>query len=76
LGKEGYMLTISPFEIRITANMQAGLFCSVQSLIQLFRWKWKANETIALTCAKIEMPVYDKAVIASYPWLGSTDVPT
>lgn len=36
LGKEGYLLSVKPQGITITANENAGLFYGVQSLLQLF----------------------------------------
>jgi len=37
LNKQGYLLKISPEEVRVTGNSQAGLFYGVQSLLQLFK---------------------------------------
>ncbi|MEO5889511.1 MAG: beta-N-acetylhexosaminidase, partial [Ferruginibacter sp.] len=37
LNKQGYLLKVSPQEVRITGNSKAGLFYGVQSLLQLFK---------------------------------------
>jgi hexosaminidase len=35
LGKEGYVLTVTPSEVRLTANNPAGIFYGMQTLLQL-----------------------------------------
>jgi len=37
LNKQGYLLKISPQEVRVIGNSKAGLFYGVQSLLQLFK---------------------------------------
>jgi hexosaminidase len=37
LNKQGYLLKISPEEVKVTGNSKAGLFYGVQSLLQLFK---------------------------------------
>lgn len=46
IGKEGYLLTITPNRITINANKPAGLFYGVQSLLQLFPKEIEGKEVI------------------------------
>ncbi|MEN6454847.1 MAG: family 20 glycosylhydrolase [Prolixibacteraceae bacterium] len=52
LGKEGYILQVSPKNIMISANKPAGLFYGAQTLLQLIP-PVKVNVPIAVACTEI-----------------------
>ncbi|MDO6430475.1 family 20 glycosylhydrolase [Flavitalea sp. BT771] len=62
LGKEGYVLTITPSTVRIKANEAAGVFYGLQTLLQL-----TPPETTAASKGPIPIPC---AEITDYPRFG------
>jgi len=68
LGKEGYLLDVSPEKVLISANGTAGLFYGVQTMFQLFPPEIYSPEKI--TGTRWTMPavsVFDKP---RFPWRG------
>ncbi len=64
IGKEGYILEVSPSKITIAANQSVGLFYGVQSLLQLFP---KEIESKSMTSTNWIVPAVK---ITDYPRFG------
>jgi len=62
LGKEGYLLSISPDKIEVKARHSRGLFYGLTTLLQA-AWLGQKNDQVAITCAE----VIDKPTFA---WRG------
>lgn len=65
IGKEGYLLSVSPKQIIITANEPAGIFYGAQSLVQLFPKEIESDSIVKNV--KWEAPCVQ---ITDYPRFG------
>ncbi|MEP7145218.1 MAG: family 20 glycosylhydrolase [Ferruginibacter sp.] len=65
IGHEGYLLTVTPQMITITANEAAGLFYGIQTLLQLLPAAIESD--VAVRSGKWEVPCVD---ITDYPRFG------
>lgn len=67
LGKEGYILTVSPKGIVVVANQTAGLFYGVQSLLQLLPAEIGSQTTVK---AKWTLPAVKVTDYPRFGWRG------
>ncbi len=67
LGREGYALSISRRQVRITANTPAGIFYGVQTLRQLLPARCEANDDLNTTYA---LPCVEIRDVPRYGWRG------
>ncbi len=65
IGKEGYLLTVTPGNITITANQPAGLFYGVQTVLQLLPKQIESSTVV--NNVKWELPCVE---ITDYPRFG------